>query len=107
MPSTPLRAVQLRADLEATSKVDTLQSKSEYHCDNCPAKRVSIALNVTRQVLSPSKYIAIMKLDLATFAENAHVHRNTVGRAPAAQSIQKHLRENLRLIDSYEAGHGG
>jgi hypothetical protein len=49
-------------------------------------------------VLSPSKYIKVMKLDMATFAQNAHVHRNTVTRAPAAQSIQKHLRANLRVM---------
>jgi hypothetical protein len=49
-------------------------------------------------VLSPAKYITVMKLDMATFAQNAHVHRNTVARAPAAQSIQKHLRENLRVM---------
>jgi hypothetical protein len=48
--------------------------------------------------LSPSKYIKVMKIDLATFAQNARVHRNTVTRAPSAPSVQKYLRDNVRVI---------
>lgn len=48
--------------------------------------------------LSPTKYIKLMKLDVLTFASNARVHRNTVTRAPSAPSVQKYLRDNVRVI---------
>ena len=48
--------------------------------------------------LSPSKFIQIMHLDVATFARNAKVHRNTVARAPAAPSVQSHIRNNIRVL---------
>lgn len=48
--------------------------------------------------LSPSKFIQIMHLDVGTFARNAKVHRNTVARAPAAPSVQTHIRDNIRVL---------
>ncbi|MGI9303404.1 MAG: DUF2384 domain-containing protein, partial [Gammaproteobacteria bacterium] len=36
--------------------------------------------------------------DLQTLAEHAHVHRNTVTRAPASRGVQDFLREALRVI---------
>lgn len=51
-----------------------------------------------RQILSPAKFIEMMGLDLDSFASNAHVHRSTVIRAPAAESIQSHLRTSLQVL---------
>jgi hypothetical protein len=49
-------------------------------------------------ILSPSKFIRIMHLDITSFAKNARVHRNTVSRAPAALSVQSHIRDNVRVL---------
>jgi len=49
-------------------------------------------------LLSPTRYIDLLKLDINTFAINAHVHRNTVSRAPGAASVQTYLRQNLRVL---------
>lgn len=39
-----------------------------------------------------------MHIDLQTLAEQAHVHRNTISRAPASHGVQDFLREALRVI---------
>ncbi len=39
-----------------------------------------------------------MSVDLQTLAAQAHVHRNTISRAPASESVQRFLREALRAI---------
>jgi len=51
-----------------------------------------------KTILSPTKFIEIMNLDVNSFAQHAKVHRNTVNRAPAALSVQTHLRDNLRVL---------
>lgn len=40
----------------------------------------------------------MLKLDIGTFARRAHVHRNTVSRAPGAASVQTYLRQNIRVL---------
>lgn len=35
---------------------------------------------------------------MQTLAAKAHVHRNTISRAPDAESIQHYLRESLRVV---------
>ncbi|WP_256229308.1 DUF2384 domain-containing protein [Variovorax sp. YR750] len=50
------------------------------------------------QILSPVKFIEMMGLDIASFARDAHVHQSTVIHAPAAQSIQSHLRVSLQVL---------
>jgi len=37
-------------------------------------------------------------MDLQTLAAQAHVHRNTLSRAPASESVQRVLREALLVI---------
>lgn len=49
-------------------------------------------------VLSPKRFSQALHIDLQTLAEQAHVHRNTISRAPASQSVQRFLREALRVI---------
>jgi hypothetical protein len=49
-------------------------------------------------VLSPRRFSQALHIDLQTLAEQAHVHRNTITRAPGSRGIQNHLREALRLI---------
>ncbi|MGE0330412.1 MAG: DUF2384 domain-containing protein [Ramlibacter sp.] len=51
-----------------------------------------------KPILSPAKFIDLMNLDVNSFAQHAKVHRNTVNRAPAALSVQTHLRDNLRVL---------
>lgn len=49
-------------------------------------------------VLSARRYVAALNIDLQTLADQAHVHRNTVARAPESASVQQFLREALRVI---------
>jgi hypothetical protein len=37
-------------------------------------------------------------MDIQTLATQAHVHRNTISRAPASEGVQRFLREALRVI---------
>ena len=60
-----------------------------------------------RAILSPAKFIELMGLDVGTFARLAHVHRNTVTRAPGSTSVQQHIRLNLRVLAAALAAAGG
>lgn len=48
--------------------------------------------------LSPKRFSEALSLDIQTLATQAHVHRNTINRAPASESVQRFLREALRVI---------
>lgn len=48
--------------------------------------------------LSPKRFGDVLSIDVQTLAAQAHVHRNTISRAPASESIQKFLREALRVM---------
>lgn len=47
---------------------------------------------------SAVKFMDVMKLDVGTFAQRAKVHRNTVTKAPQSQSVQKPIREAMRVM---------
>ena len=49
-------------------------------------------------VLSPKRFSQALNIDLQTLAEQAHVHRNTISRAPGSRGVQDFLREALRII---------
>jgi len=49
-------------------------------------------------VLSPKRFSQALNIDLQMLAEQAHVHRNTISRAPGSRGIQDFLREALRII---------
>lgn len=49
-------------------------------------------------VLSPKRFSEALSVDLQTLAAQAHVHRNTVTRAPASPGLQSFLREAVRVI---------
>jgi Protein of unknown function (DUF2384) len=49
-------------------------------------------------VLSPKRFSQALNIDLQTLAEQAHVHRNTISRAPGSSGVQSFLREALRII---------
>ncbi len=49
-------------------------------------------------VLSPKRFSQALHIDLQTLAEQAHVHRNTISRAPGSQGVQRFLREALKVI---------
>ena len=49
-------------------------------------------------VLSPKRFSQALHIDLQTLAEQAHVHRNTISRAPGSRGVQDFLREALRVI---------
>lgn len=49
-------------------------------------------------VLSPRRFSQALHIDLQTLAEQAHVHRNTISRAPGSRGVQDFLREALRVI---------
>jgi uncharacterized protein (DUF2384 family) len=48
--------------------------------------------------LSPKRYGQVLSLDMQTLAAQAHVHRNTISRAPDAESVQRYLRESIRVM---------
>ena len=48
--------------------------------------------------LSPKRFSEVFSMDLQTLAAQAHVHRNTISRAPASEGVQHFLREALRVI---------
>lgn len=48
--------------------------------------------------LSPKRFSEVFNVDLQTLALQAHVHRNTLARAPASESVQRFLRETLRAV---------
>lgn len=54
--------------------------------------------NVTPTALSPKRFCAVLNLDVQTLADLAHVHRNTLTRAPDSETIQRFLREVLRVL---------
>jgi hypothetical protein len=49
-------------------------------------------------LLSPKRFSQALHIDLQTLAEQAHVHRNTITRAPSSRGVQDFLREALRVI---------
>jgi len=49
-------------------------------------------------VLSPKRFSLALHIDLQTLAEQAHVHRNTITRAPGSRGVQDFLREAVRII---------
>lgn len=49
-------------------------------------------------VLSPKRFSEVLSIDLQTLAGQAHVHRNTLSRAPASESVQRFMREALRVL---------
>ena len=51
-------------------------------------------------MLSPTRYLTMVKIDIGEFARNAGVHRNTVSRAPNSASVQDFLRKNVRVISA-------
>jgi hypothetical protein len=49
-------------------------------------------------LLSPKRFSQALQIDLQTLAEQAHVHRNTISRAPGSQGVQRFLRDALKVI---------
>jgi hypothetical protein len=54
--------------------------------------------DVPGPVLSPKRFSQALQIDLQTLADQAHVHRNTISRAPSSQGVQRFLRDALRVI---------
>jgi hypothetical protein len=48
--------------------------------------------------ISPKRYGQVLRVDMQTLAAQAHVHRNTISRAPDAESVQRYLRESVRVM---------
>lgn len=48
--------------------------------------------------ISPVRFSEILNLDIQTLASQAHVHRNTISRAPTSEGVQHFLREAVRVI---------
>src|ERR1700677_3424111 len=49
-------------------------------------------------IVSARRFGDALHIDLQTLAQQAHVHRNTLSRQPASESVQRFLREALRVI---------
>jgi len=48
--------------------------------------------------LSPTRFCEVFNIDPQTLAEQAHVHLSTLNHAPASESVQRFLRETLRVF---------
>lgn len=48
--------------------------------------------------ISPKRFGQALNVDMQTLAASAHVHRNTISRAPSAESLQRYLRESVRIM---------
>ncbi|MBN3834425.1 DUF2384 domain-containing protein [Burkholderia sp. Ac-20344] len=48
--------------------------------------------------ISPRRYSSVLRLELQDLAAQAHVHRSTISRAPDSETIQRFLRETLRVL---------
>ncbi len=48
--------------------------------------------------ISPKRFGQVLRVDMQTLATKAHVHRNTISRAPDAESVQHYLRESVRVV---------
>jgi hypothetical protein len=53
---------------------------------------------VPAPALSPKLFSAALQIDMQTLADQAHVHRNTLRRAPTTASVQRHLRDSMKAI---------
>jgi len=49
-------------------------------------------------IVSARRFGEALHIDLQTLAQQAHVHRNTISRQPASESVQRLLRDALRVI---------
>jgi len=54
--------------------------------------------DVPGPVVSPRRFSEVMQIDLQTLAAQARVHRNTLARAPTSATVQRFLRDALRVI---------
>lgn len=48
--------------------------------------------------ISPRRYSRALRLELQDLASQAHVHRSTTSHAPDSETIQRFLRETLRVL---------
>ena len=75
-------------------------------CNECTGVRLALqrlsrsaSLRSNDQRIPPPKrFSQALHIDLQTLAEQAHVHRNTISRAPGSRDVQDFLREALRII---------
>ncbi|MDY7791696.1 DUF2384 domain-containing protein [Burkholderia ubonensis] len=49
-------------------------------------------------IVSARRFATALHIDMQTLARLAHVHRNTVSRLAGSESVQKFLRDALRII---------
>ncbi|KVF69493.1 hypothetical protein WS75_26145 [Burkholderia sp. FL-7-2-10-S1-D7] len=49
-------------------------------------------------IISARRFAIALHIDMQTLARLAHVHRNTVSRLAGSESVQKFLRDALRII---------
>lgn len=51
-----------------------------------------------RPSISPKSFALVFNFDMQSLAAAAHVHRNTVTRSPESESVQRYLRESIRIV---------
>jgi DNA-binding phage protein len=57
-------------------------------------------------IVSARRFSEALHIDMQTLAKQAGVHRNTLSRTPASESVQRFLREALRVIRAATDIHG-
>ena len=51
-----------------------------------------------RPFISPRRFALVFNFDMQSLAAAAHVHRDTVQRAPESEHLQHYLRESIRIV---------
>ncbi|WP_116138667.1 DUF2384 domain-containing protein [Trinickia diaoshuihuensis] len=57
-------------------------------------------------IVSARRFSEALHIDMQTLARQAGVHRNTLSRTPSSESVQRFLREALRVIRAATDIHG-
>ncbi len=61
---------------------------------------------VPAPALSPQLFGLALQIDMQSLADQAHVHRNTLRRAPTTAAVQRHLRDAVKAIKAAYALNG-
>jgi hypothetical protein len=54
--------------------------------------------DATPTLISPKRFGQVLCIDMLTLAAKARVHQSTISHAPGMESLQRYLRESLRIL---------
>ncbi len=92
--------VSLRRRQSVRARPRPREDRSEPYCKTCAMAIAETAKDPDdpAPIVSARRFGEALHIDLQTLAQQAHVHRNTISRQPASESVQRFLRDALRVI---------